>query len=116
MSSPYTCSASTYDPTNQHIMDCSPILEPHGLQRTQRMVELGLVIIRLPGNPCSPKSRVANHHYRPHIADALVSAGVYRTRSEAFADAVSASYKYYIPHAFADLSWKWWPPSRERAV
>ena len=34
---------------------------------------------------------------RPHIADALVSAGVYRTRSEAFADAVSASSKYYIP-------------------
>lgn len=33
----------------------------------------------------------------PHIADALVSAGVYRTRSEAFADAVSASSKYYIP-------------------
>ena len=34
---------------------------------------------------------------RPHIADALVAAGVYRTRSEAFADAVSATSKYYIP-------------------
>ena len=30
---------------------------------------------------------------RPHIADALVAAGVYRTRSEAFADAVSASHR-----------------------
>lgn len=34
---------------------------------------------------------------RPHIADALVAAGLYRTRSEAFANAVSASSKYYIP-------------------
>lgn len=34
---------------------------------------------------------------RPHIADALVKAGVYETRSEAFADAVSPQSKYYIP-------------------
>jgi predicted metal-dependent phosphoesterase TrpH len=34
---------------------------------------------------------------RPHIADALVAAGVYQTRSEAFAGAVSASSKYYVP-------------------
>lgn len=34
---------------------------------------------------------------RPHIADALVASGVYQNRSEAFADAVSASSKYYIP-------------------
>ena len=39
---------------------------------------------------------------RPHIADALVAAGVYRTRSEAFADAVSATSKYYSPHALPD--------------
>ena len=34
---------------------------------------------------------------RPHIADALVAAGVYRTRSEAFSDALSESSNYYIP-------------------
>lgn len=34
---------------------------------------------------------------RPHMADALVAAGVYRTRSEAFANAISASSEYYIP-------------------
>ncbi|MEE1295302.1 MAG: PHP domain-containing protein [Bifidobacterium sp.] len=34
---------------------------------------------------------------RPHIADALVAAGVYPTRSDAFAGAVSARSKYYIP-------------------
>ena len=34
---------------------------------------------------------------RPHIADALVAAGVYANRNEAFADAVSTHSKYYIP-------------------
>lgn len=34
---------------------------------------------------------------RPHIADALVAAGVYATRSEAFAGIVSSSSTYYIP-------------------
>ena len=34
---------------------------------------------------------------RPHIADALVAAGVYPTRSDAFAGAVNASSRYYIP-------------------
>jgi predicted metal-dependent phosphoesterase TrpH len=33
---------------------------------------------------------------RPHIADALVAAGVVRTRSEAFATIVSGSSKYYL--------------------
>lgn len=34
---------------------------------------------------------------RPHIADALVAAGVVRTRSEAFDTIVSGSPKYYLP-------------------
>lgn len=34
---------------------------------------------------------------RPHIADALVAAGVYPTRSDAFAGAVSSHSPYYIP-------------------
>ncbi|WP_317643668.1 PHP domain-containing protein [Bombiscardovia apis] len=34
---------------------------------------------------------------RPHIADALVAAGVYQTRSEAFAGACSAQSPYYLP-------------------
>lgn len=36
---------------------------------------------------------------RPHIADALVHAGVYPDRSAAFAGAVSAGSRYYIPIA-----------------
>lgn len=34
---------------------------------------------------------------RPHIADALVQAGVYQNRSQAFEGAVSVTGKYYIP-------------------
>ncbi len=34
---------------------------------------------------------------RPHIADALVAAGVYPTRSAAFAGAISSHSPYYIP-------------------
>ncbi|MCH3974911.1 MAG: PHP domain-containing protein [Bifidobacterium tibiigranuli] len=36
---------------------------------------------------------------RPHIADALVAAGVYDTRSEAFQGAVNGRSKYYVPTA-----------------
>ena len=46
-----------YDPTNQHSTDLfANTRAPRG-QRTQRMVEGGRGIIRLPCNPCSPKSR-----------------------------------------------------------
>lgn len=34
---------------------------------------------------------------RPHIADALVHAGVYGTRSEAFAGAINSRSRYYVP-------------------
>lgn len=34
---------------------------------------------------------------RPHIADALVRAGVYATRSEAFSGAIRGGSKYYVP-------------------
>lgn len=88
-----------YDPTNQHITDLFANTRAARLQRTQRMVEL---LSR--DYPITWRSVLAQVKEgskttigRPHIADALVSAGVYRTRSEAFADAVSASSKYYIP-------------------
>lgn len=39
---------------------------------------------------------------RPHIADALVTAGVVRTRTEAFAQVLTARSKYYVGHYAAD--------------
>lgn len=40
---------------------------------------------------------------RPHMADALVAAGCYPTRSAAFADAVNFRSKYYIPVHSSDV-------------
>lgn len=39
---------------------------------------------------------------RPHIADALVAAGVARDRSEAFATVLSGNSRYYVPHYAPD--------------
>ncbi|GAA4372064.1 PHP domain-containing protein [Paeniglutamicibacter cryotolerans] len=39
---------------------------------------------------------------RPHIADALVTAGVVRTRTEAFAQVLTARSKYYVGHYAVD--------------
>ena len=88
-----------YDPNNAHITKLFDDTRAARLKRTQRMVQ------RLAEDyPISWQSVLAQVKEgerttvgRPHIADALVSAGVYRTRGEAFAGAVSASSKYYIP-------------------
>lgn len=40
---------------------------------------------------------------RPHIADALVDAGVYATRSEAFAGVCSSASPYYVPTPSPDV-------------
>ncbi|WP_085529318.1 PHP domain-containing protein [Kocuria massiliensis] len=39
---------------------------------------------------------------RPHIADALIAAGVCADRSEAFGDILSGSSRYYVPHYAPD--------------
>lgn len=91
--------AYQYDPRNLHITRLFAATREARLTRTERMVA------RLAEDyPISWESVMAQVKEggrttvgRPHIADALVAAGVYRNRSEAFADAVSADSKYYIP-------------------
>ena len=88
-----------YDPRNVHISQLFASTREARLARTKRMVA------RLAEDfPISWESVLAQVKEggkttvgRPHIADALVAAGVYATRSDAFADAVSAESKYYIP-------------------
>lgn len=41
---------------------------------------------------------------RPHIADALVAAGVVPTRDAAFADLLSADSPYYVPHSAPEVA------------
>ena len=91
--------AFQYDPGNRHIEDLFERLRSARLERAKRMVA------RLAEDyPISWRSVLDQIKEggrttvgRPHIADALVAAGVYATRSDAFADAVNATSKYYIP-------------------
>ena len=91
--------AYQYNPNDRHTADLFLRTRQARLKRTKAMVaRLG------EDYPISWQSVLEQVHEgerttigRPHIADALVAAGVYRTRSEAFADAVSATSKYYIP-------------------
>ncbi len=91
--------AYQYDSENTQIADLFASTREARIQRTKRMVELIAEYY-----PISWEDVLAQVHEgerttigRPHIADALVAAGVYRTRSEAFDDAVNVSKKYYIP-------------------
>lgn len=88
-----------YRPDDPHITTLFATTRAARLERTKRMVE------RLSADyPISWQDVLAQTKEgesttvgRPHIADALVAAGVYATRSEAFAGAVSATSKYYLP-------------------
>lgn len=88
-----------YDPANQCIADLFARTREARLRRTQRMVELMSEDLPISWDSVLAQVKEGGNTTigRPHIADALVAAGVYRNRSEAFADAVSASSKYYIP-------------------
>lgn len=88
-----------YDPTNQCIVDLFARTRQARLRRTQRMVELMSKDLPISWESVLAQVKEGGNTTigRPHIADALVAAGVYQNRSEAFADAVSASSKYYIP-------------------
>ena len=88
-----------YDPTDQCIVDLFARTRQARLRRTQRMVELMSKDLPISWESVLAQVKEGGNTTigRPHIADALVAAGVYQNRSEAFADAVSASSKYYIP-------------------
>jgi len=91
--------AFQYDPLNADISEMFASTRDARLRRTKRMVEL-----MAQDFPITWDDVLAQVHEgkrttigRPHIADALVAACVYETRSDAFSDAVSATSKYYIP-------------------
>ncbi|NEG54196.1 PHP domain-containing protein [Bifidobacterium platyrrhinorum] len=88
-----------YDPRSVHITRLFAVTRQARLERTRRMVELMSADLPITWRSVLAQVREGGRTTigRPHIADALVAAGVYRTRSEAFADAVSADSKYYIP-------------------
>lgn len=88
-----------YDPANERIAGMFSTTRRKRLLRTQHMVERMAKDFPITWETVEQQVKEGNRTTvgRPHIADALVAAGVYRNRSEAFAGAVSAQSKYYIP-------------------
>ena len=91
--------AFQYDPSNEHISSMFANTRAARLHRTKRMVERLSQDFPITWDDVLAQVKEGERTTigRPHIADALVAAGVYETRSDAFADAVSATSKYYIP-------------------
>lgn len=91
--------AFQYDPSNEHISSMFANTRAARLHRTKRMVERLSQDFPITWDDVLAQVKEGERTTigRPHIADALVAAGVYETRSDAFADAVSAKSKYYIP-------------------
>ena len=91
--------AFQYDPSNEHISSMFANTRAARLRRTKRMVERLSQDFPITWDDVLAQVKEGERTTigRPHIADALVAAGVYETRSDAFADAVSAKSKYYIP-------------------
>lgn len=88
-----------YNPDNKAILDLFAATRARRLERARHMVErLGEDYpITWDDVLAQIKKGEETTVGRPHIADALVKAGSYPDRSAAFAGAVSAGTKYYIP-------------------
>ena len=75
-----------YDPTNERLVNMFATTRRKRLQRTRTMVELMARDFPITWQMVERQVREGERTTvgRPHIADALVAAGVYRNRSEAF--------------------------------
>lgn len=91
--------AYLYDPRNRHICDLFEKTRRSRVERTKKMVALLAKDYPISWQSVLEQTKEGSRTTigRPHIADALVAAGVYANRNEAFADAVSTHSKYYIP-------------------
>lgn len=88
-----------YDPENKSIVELFATTRRARLRRTRRMVEMIAKDYPITWEDVLAQTKQGEQTTigRPHIADALVAAGVYPTRSDAFAGVVSASSRYYVP-------------------
>ncbi|MGP9528687.1 PHP domain-containing protein [Glutamicibacter sp. AOP5-A2-18] len=87
-----------HDPTYQPLLDELELSRDARIIRAQRIVERLAedypVSWDLVNEHCQPGATIG----RPHIADALVAAGVSENRNEAFANILSSRSKYYVAH------------------
>jgi 3',5'-nucleoside bisphosphate phosphatase len=98
--------AYQYDPHDEGIVELFRATREARLKRAKRMVELLASDFPISWQSVLEQTKEGARTTvgRPHMADALVASGIYRTRSEAFAGAVSAASKYYIPTPSPDAA------------
>ena len=91
-----------HDPNYQPLLDELDLALNARIIRAQRIVErlaedypINWDLVR---DHCQPGSTVG----RPHIADALVTAGIVANRNEAFANVLSYRSRYYVAHPAVD--------------
>ncbi|MFD0705206.1 PHP domain-containing protein [Alloscardovia venturai] len=91
--------AYLYDCEDKGVLDMYAKMRQRRYERAQRMVERLSHDFPITWQSVSEQVREgeATTIGRPHIADALVSAGVYKTRSDAFAGAINGKSPYYVP-------------------
>lgn len=91
--------AYQYNPKDSLIVNMFALTRKRRFERTKRMVERISKDFPITWDDVLLQAKLGDLTTigRPHIADALVKAGVFKTRSEAFAGPVSPQSPYYIP-------------------
>ncbi|MFU0662629.1 PHP domain-containing protein [Gardnerella vaginalis] len=91
--------AYQYNPQDSLIVSMFALTRKRRFERTKRMVEKMSHDFPITWDDVLSQAKLGDLTTigRPHIADALVKAGVFQTRSEAFAGPVSTRGPYYIP-------------------
>lgn len=91
--------AFLYDPSNPAISGMFRRTREARLGRARRMTQLLAKDFPITWDAVLAQARQGDSTTvgRPHLADALVAAGVYPTRSDAFSGALASSSPYYIP-------------------
>lgn len=90
------------DPTHAGLLDEIGKARDARITRARRMVELLAEDYPVDWDMVAHHSAPGATIGRPHIADALVTAGVVRTRTEAFAQVLTARSRYYVGHYAMD--------------
>lgn len=91
-----------HDPEHQGLLEEIEKARDARITRARRMVELLAEDYPVDWELVSKHSMPGATIGRPHIADALVTAGVVRSRTEAFAHVLTARSRYYVGHYAMD--------------
>lgn len=91
-----------HDPHYQPLLDVLAVTRTARTSRAQRIVGLLAEDYPISWELVQEHTQPGTTVGRPHIADALVTAGVVSTRDEAFSNVLSARSPYYVSHPAVD--------------